>query len=110
MYHREIRSNDLLTSAYSCYPRQTPNRSKRYDEYVSGSDFEDNANYTVDYCYRAADIPTTCSDALASQEATKWHKAMMAEMTALNENDTFELAKPPRDRQIIGGNGYLQSK
>ena len=37
---------------------------------------------------------------------------MTAEMTALNENDTFELVKPPRDRQIIGGggNGYLQSK
>ena len=92
-----------LANKESRYPRRTRNRPKCYDEYVSGSDFEDNANYMVDYCYRAADIPTTYSDALASQEATKWHTAMTAEMTALNENDTFELVKPPRDRQIIGG-------
>ena len=92
-----------LTHEESRYPKRTRNRPKRYDEYVSGSDFEDNANYTVDYCYRAANIPTTYGDTLASQEATKWQKAMTAEMTALNENDTFVLVKPPRDRQIIGG-------
>ena len=89
----------------SRYPKRTRNRPNRYgnDEYLSGSNLEDNANYTVDYCYRAANIPTTYNDALASQEATKWQKAMTAKMTAVNENDTCELVKPPRDRQIIGG-------
>ena len=95
-----------VTNEESRYPKQTRNRPK-HDEYVSGSDFEDNANYTVDYCYRAANIPTTYDDALASQEATKWQKAMTAEMTAVYENDTFELVKPPRDRQIIGGKWVL---
>ena len=94
-----------VTDEESRYPKRTHNRPNCYgnEEYVLGSNFEDNANYTVDYCYRAANIPTTYNDALASQEATKWQKAMMAEMTAVNENDTFELVKPPRDRQIIGG-------
>ena len=54
-----------LTDEESRYPKQTRNRPKRYgnDEYVSGSDFEDNANDTVDYCYRATNIPTTYGDA-----------------------------------------------
>ena len=64
----------------------------------------------MDYCYRVANIPTTYNDALKSNEATKWQKAMHDEMTALYDNDTFELVTPPEGRQIVGGNGFSQLK
>ena len=89
----------------SRYPKRVHSRPKRYgqDEYVSGSDFEDSTNCTVDYCYRAANIPTNYEDALASTEAAKWQRAMSDEMIALTENETFELVKLPRGRQVVGG-------
>ena len=85
------------------YPKRLRNKPQRFGEYVLDSELEDNANYTVDYCYRVANIPTTYNDALKSIEATKWQKAMYDEMTALNDNDTFELVTPPKGRQIVGG-------
>ena len=66
-------------------------------------DLEDDVNYTVDYCYRVANIPTAFNDALESNEATKWQKAMRDELTALYDNDTFELVTPPEGRKIVGG-------
>ena len=66
-------------------------------------DLEDNVNYTVDYCYQVTNIPTTYNDVLKSNEATKWQNAMRDEMTALHDNDTFELVTPPEGRQIAGG-------
>ena len=82
------------------YPIRTRNKPKHLDEYVLDSD---NANYTVDYCYRVANIPTTYSEAINSSKASKWNRAMKDEMSALIDNETFELVTPPEGRQIVGG-------
>ena len=94
----------------SRYPKRIRNKPKHLDEYVVDGDLEDDVNYTMDYCYRVANIPTTYNDALESNEATKWKKAMRDEMTALYDNGTFELATPPEGRQIVGANGFSQLK
>ena len=70
----------------SRYPKRIHNKPKHLDEYVLDGDLEDDVNYTVDYCYRVANIPTTYNDALKSNEATKWQNAMRDEMTALHDN------------------------
>ena len=69
----------------SCYHKWVHTKPKRYrqDRYVSGSKFKDNTNCTVDYCYRAANIPTFYKDALATKEAAKRQRAMNDEMIAL---------------------------
>ena len=88
-------------SQESRYPKRIRNKPKHLDDYALDSDLEDSANYAIDYCYRIANIPTTFADALKSDEATKWQKAMDDEMTALTENDTFELVTPPEGRNIV---------
>ena len=87
----------------SRYPKRIHTKPRHLDGYVLGGGLEDDANYTVDYCYRVANIPTTYDHALKSNEATKWQKAMQDEMTALYDNDTFELVTTPEGRQIVGG-------
>ena len=97
----------------SRYPKRIHTKPKHLDGYVLDSGFKNDVNYTVDYCYRVANIPMTYDDALKSNEATKWQTAMNDEMTALYDNDTFELVTPPEGRQIVGGgggNGFLQLK
>ena len=86
-------------------PKRIHTIPKHLDGYVLDGGLEDDANYTVDYCYRVANIPTTYDDAIKSNEATKWQKAMHDEMTALYDNDTFELVTPPEGRQIVGEGG-----
>ena len=86
---------------------------KHLDEYVVEKDIDDNVNYTVDYCYRVTNIPSTYNEAVNSQEASQWQKAMGEEVAALIDNDTYELVTPPEGRQIVGGwggggNGSLQ--
>ena len=76
---------------------------KHLDEYVVEKDIDDNVNYTVDYCYRVTNIPSTYNEAVNSQEASKWQKAMGEEVAALIDNDTYDLVTPPEGRQIVGG-------
>ena len=94
--------NQADSSQQDRYPKRTRNKPKHLEEFVLDGDLEDITNYTVDYCYRVANIPTTFSEALKSNEATKWQKAMDDEMTALTENETYELVTPPEGRQIVG--------
>lgn len=46
--------------------------------------------------------PKTRKQAISSSDRKKWEEAMEDEMTSLNENETWELVDPPRDRKIIG--------
>ena len=85
------------------YPKRIRNKPKHLEEVVLDGNLEDITSDTVDYCYRVANIPTTYSEALKSNEATKWQKAMDDEMTVLTENETYELVTPPEGRQIVGG-------
>ena len=94
--------NQADSSQQGRYPKRTRNKPKHLEEFVLDGDLEDITNYTVDYCYRVANIPMTYPEALKSNEATKWQKAMDDEMTALTENETYELVTPPEGRQIGG--------
>ena len=73
----------------SRYPARIRNKPKR----LGFSDFgtEDDVSYTVDYCYRVVDIPTSYDEVLNSNEASKWQNDMKDEIAALNDNDTFDL-------------------
>ena len=68
-------------------PKRIHTIPKHLDGYVLDGGLEDDANYTVDYCYRVANIPTTYDDAIKSNEAKKpctmrWQRYMT--MTLLN--------------------------
>jgi hypothetical protein len=63
----------------------------------------DITNCTIDYCYRVSNIPNTYDEAITSPEAFKWKNAMNEEMTALEDNDTYELTPVPEGRSVVGG-------
>ena len=77
------------------------------NEDVTGK-VDDAATCAVDYCYTTHDIPTSFSQAVHSPERSKWEKAMNEEMEALEGNQTFELVRPPKDCEVVGGgNGFM---
>ena len=96
-------TNDNEPVTNGRYPTRTHNKPKHLEEYALEDDMKDNVYYTVDYCYRVENIPTTYDEAVDSPEANKWQKAMDDEMTALNDNDTYDLVTPPEGRKIVGG-------
>ncbi len=49
------------------YPTRTHNKPTYLDEYI----IDDNVNHTVDYCFRAVDIPKCYTQAIKSPEANK---------------------------------------
>ena len=79
-----------------------PLRSRSKPNYLGQTKLNDNVSYTVDYCYKVANIPECYKQALESPEASKWQEAMEVEMRALTDNNTFELVSRPKDRQIVG--------
>ena len=81
------------------YPSREHRKPKRYGDYV----LDECAKYTVDYCFRVADVPKTYTDAMRSVESDKWQSAMEEEIDALTENDTFEFVSVPDDRKVVGG-------
>ena len=87
------------------YPTRTRNKPRYLDRPI-----DDNVNRTVDYCFRAVDIPKCYKQAIKSPEANKWQNAINAEVSALNDNNTFELVPRPKDRQIVGGRWGLRRK
>ena len=81
------------------YPSRGHRKPKRYGDYV----LDESAKYTVDYCFRVADVPKTNTDAMCSVESDKWQSAREEEIDALTENDTFEFVSVPDDRKVVGG-------
>lgn len=75
------------------------------DDYVVGNDLTDDLlnNVCIHYCFNMSILPTTYKEAMSSKEADKWQKAMNDEMSALGENETFELTTLPPDRKAVGG-------
>ena len=76
------------------------------NEDVTGK-VDDAATCAVDYCYTTHDIPTSFSQAVHSPERSKWEKAMNEEMEALEGNQTFELVRPPKDCEVVGGGEWI---
>ena len=67
------------------YPQRKRTRPKHLDDYVAEADIHlaASANYSVDYCYRVANIPNSYAQAKCSFEADNWQCAMNEEITAL---------------------------
>ena len=79
-----------------------PLRSRNRPNSLGQNKLDDNVSFTVDYCYKVANIPDCYKQALTLPEANKWQEAMEVEMRALTDNNTFELVPRPEDRQIVG--------
>ena len=84
-------------------PRRQVKTPKYLEDFILDSDYSDKANCSIDYCYRIRDIPKTYEEAMISPEANKWQNAMSEEMTALTDNDTYQLTPIPKDKKVIGG-------
>ena len=78
-------------------------RPKYLDDYVTAVD--DNTQYSVDYCYKVLDVPQSYKDAMSSPDVCKWQQAMDEEISALKNNDTYDLTPLPEGRNIVGGGG-----
>ena len=74
-----------------------------FDDYVVGDKTDNVMNTTVHYCYTMSSVPTSYKEAMSSQDADKWQKAMDEEMHALGENETYDLTTLPTDRNAVGG-------
>ena len=105
--------------------RRYPDRSNRslpahLDDYVVGDanvetieessivdDEEDNVDRIlfVDCCYKASNIvvPKTYREAVNSEHAPSWKKAMDEEIQSLKDNDTYNLVNLPANKNCIGG-------
>ncbi|KAK3758991.1 hypothetical protein RRG08_005617 [Elysia crispata] len=68
-----------------------------------GDKTDDVMNTTVRHCYTMSRVPTSYKEAMSSQDAEKWQKAMDEEMHALGENETYDLTTLPTDRNAVGG-------
>lgn len=55
-----------------------------------------------DYCYRLAEVPVTDQEAVSSPDSRKWQTPMEEEISALKENEPFELTTVPDDRSVVG--------
>ena len=87
------------------YPQRKRTRPKHLEDYVAETDINlaASANDSVDYCYRVANIPNSYAQENCSFEADKWHCAMNEEITALHDNNTFEITPLPEGRPVVGG-------
>ncbi|GFN74028.1 hypothetical protein PoB_000053400 [Plakobranchus ocellatus] len=94
-------------------------RPKYLDDYVvtndndeTESDENDFLNSTfLHYCYNTVhQIPTCYKNAISCDDATKWHKAMNDEISALEENGTFECTTLPPGRNAVGGRWVFDVK
>ena len=47
--------------------------------------------------------PSTYHEAISSQDAHFQKLAMDEETSALNDNETYELTTPPKEKNVIGG-------
>ena len=79
-----------------------PLRSRNRPNYLGQDKLDDNVSFTVDYCYKVANIPECYKQALTLPEANKRQEAMEVEMRALTDNNTFELVPRAEDGQIVG--------
>ena len=84
------------------YPSRKRNPPAYLQDYVADGDKPDQVLSCLDYCYRVSAMPQSYEEAMASEDATFWKKAMEEEMSSLKENDTFTVVKLPEDRHPVG--------
>ena len=54
--------------------------------------------------------PKTVSEAKQGDDWDQWHRAMKDEVKALQDNGTWNLVRPPTDRDVIQGNWVYKVK
>ena len=94
------------------YPQREKKKPAKFDEYITSensSDDYDSASTTVDYFCKISNIPLTYKEAVTSPQRGKWHTAMLEELKALQDNDTFTLV-PKEGRDTIGGRWVFSTK
>ena len=100
-----VDKNEDEARRYPQRKRRPSTRPKHLEDYVAEADINlaASANDSVDYCYRVANIPNSYAQANCSFETDKWHCAMNEEITALHDNNTFEITPLPEGRTVVGG-------
>lgn len=85
-------------------PKRTHRRPKYLDDYCLEND-NDNLCMITNYCYNANydEVPKTYFDAITRNDKNEWNNAMVREINALVENDTYEVVPLPENRKIIKG-------
>ena len=104
----DLRSESVGESSESRNVRKR-NKPKYLNDYALDRDIDDaihenQMHTTIHYCYNANFhyVPQSYPEAITSSEASEWDLAMNNEMQALEENNTFELVSPPKDKKVIG--------
>ena len=87
---------------YPSRDRKPPQYMENYETYFS-KDGNGSDSYSVDYCFKMSFVPKSYNEAIKSENAEQWCNAMDKEMTALTDNDAYDLTKLPPDRRCIGG-------
>lgn len=84
-------------------PVRTRNKPHYLSDFVTEDDKEMSkiAKCSVDYCYRVANIPKDYNEAIDSPQSGRWKSAMIDEMNALKENDTFTKTILPEGKSTI---------
>ncbi|RUS73520.1 hypothetical protein EGW08_018705 [Elysia chlorotica] len=77
-------------------------KPKYLEDYVTNVELDERVNVALHYCY-GMNVPKTFDDAMNCEDSEKWKKAMDVEMSALRENDTYELTTLPPGKDIVGG-------
>ena len=103
----EMQKPEIKVESVKRYPTREHVRPKYLDDYATGEELDhaidDFANFTVDYCYTARNVPQSYECAITSPESGKWKVAMDEELNSLWDNDTFELTSLPEGRTSVGG-------
>ena len=86
------------------YPQRERTQPRYLDDYEVETDYDlaGRAN-NIDYCYRVADVPRSYTNAISSLESDKLYSATNEDMTALQDNLTFEITPLPDGKTVLGG-------
>ena len=63
---------------------------------------------TIDKAFLAAEI--SLEDALSSDDCQQWQEAICSEIRSLVKNDTWDIVKKPKDRDVVGCRYVLTTK
>ena len=78
-------------------------REKRLSERYTPSDFRSNFVLSI-----TDDDPRIVREAVDSEDANLWKRAMNEKMTSLDKNEAWDLVELPTGRKPLATNGYLK--
>ena len=85
-------------------PTRIRNKHKHLEGYVfDEEEGEDNVNYTVDYTVKESQTYQHVTRLSTCLRGVSGKRPWKTKITALNNNDTYDLVTPPKYRQIVGG-------